>query len=71
MREIVQDLEFVAEWENNWAITEMDNTGRRTGLVRKVTVWILDIVKIEVDSHMGLPSKQLEMKVWSTERGQK
>ena len=33
MREIVQDLEFVAEWEENWAITEMDNTGRRTGLV--------------------------------------
>ena len=49
MREIVQDLEFVAEWEENWAITEMDNTGRRTSLVGKMTVWILDIVKIEIN----------------------
>lgn len=45
MRAIVQELEFVAEWEENWAITEMDKTGRRTGLVGKMTIWILDIVK--------------------------
>lgn len=68
MREIVQDLEFVAEWEENWAITEMDNTGRRTSLVGKMTVWILDIVKIEINIHLGIPSKQLEI-VWSSERG--
>lgn len=68
MREIVQDLEFVAEWEERWAITEMDNTGRRTGLVGKMTVWILDIVKIEINIHLGIPSKQLEI-VWSSERG--
>ena len=68
MRELVQDLEFVAEWEENWAITEMDNTGRRTSLVGKMTVWILDIVKIEINIHLGIPSKQLEI-VWSSERG--
>ena len=68
MREIVQDREFVAEWEENWAITEMDNTGRRTSLVGKMTVWILDIVKIEINIHLGIPSKQLEI-VWSSERG--
>lgn len=68
MREIVQELEFVAEWEENWAITEMDKTGRRTGLVGKMTIWILDIVKIEINIHLGIPSEQLEI-VWSSERG--
>lgn len=58
MREIVQELEFVAEWEENWAITEMDKMGRRTGFVGKMTIWILDIVKIEINIQLGIPSKQ-------------
>lgn len=45
----------------------MDNTGRRTGLVGEITIWILDIVKFEMDIHMEIPNMQLEMKVWSSE----
>lgn len=48
MREIVEDLEFAAEWEEDWAILKMDGTGRRTGLVGEMIIWILDIVRFEV-----------------------
>lgn len=47
MREIVKDLEFAAEWEEDWAIIEMDNTGR-TGLVGEMIIWILYIVGFEL-----------------------
>lgn len=65
MRDIVKDLEFMAEWEEDWAIIEMDNTGRRTGLVVEMIIWIVNIVRFEVDICVEIPSKQLEMKIWS------
>lgn len=62
MREIVKDLEFAAEWEEDWAVIEMDNTGRRTGLAEERIIWILDIVRSEMDIHVEILSKQ----VWSS-----
>lgn len=43
----MKDLEFAAEWEEDWAIIEMDNTGR-TGLVGEMIIWILYIVGFEL-----------------------
>lgn len=49
MRDIVKDLEFAAEWEEDWAIIEMGNTGRRKSLVVEMIISILDIVRFEMD----------------------
>lgn len=38
MRDIVEDVEFMAEWEENWAIIETDNIGGRTGLVVEMII---------------------------------
>lgn len=57
MREIVKDLEFVVEWEEDWVVIEMDNTGRRIGLAEERIIWILDIVRFEMDIYVEIFSK--------------